>query len=246
MGLPLPLHRPSPFLQSLQKNTYHLPCSPLPLHRILSPSQPLQKDNNPSPRTKLASLVKGRWLDGKAQTVALLRFTCNTSAFLFTKLLCRQDGGIAIPPFDQHHIYASLAKGEVLSSEKNRATTGGIASPPSLALHQPFQNCTIPRPAPPHLPPLSKGGGLTAKHKLLLCCVLLAICPLFLYCKLFCRQDGGIASVASTLSIPTTFSKALPPFATHHPFQNLLPPQFLIIPHPTFISFLHTLDNFRR
>ena len=43
-----------------------------------------------------------------------------------------------------------------------------------------------------NLPPLSKGGGLTARHKLLLCCVLLAICPLFLYCKLFCRQDGGI------------------------------------------------------
>ena len=32
--LPLPLHRPSPFLQPLQKNTYHLPCLPLPLHRI--------------------------------------------------------------------------------------------------------------------------------------------------------------------------------------------------------------------
>ena len=74
------MHRPSPFLQPLQKNTYHLPCSPLPLHRILSPSQPLQKDNNPSPRTKLASLVKGRWIDGKAQTVALLRPACDMSA----------------------------------------------------------------------------------------------------------------------------------------------------------------------
>ena len=29
-------------------------------------------------------------------------------------------------------------------------------------------------------------------HKLLLCCFLLAICPPFLYCKLFCCQDGGI------------------------------------------------------
>ena len=29
----------------------------------------------------LASLVKGRWIDGKAQTVALLRFTCDTPAF---------------------------------------------------------------------------------------------------------------------------------------------------------------------
>ena len=39
---------------------------------------------------------------------------------------------------------ASLAKGEVLSPERIRATTGGIASPPSLAPHQPFQNHTIP------------------------------------------------------------------------------------------------------
>ena len=30
---------------------------------------------------------------------------------------------------------------------------------------------TIPRKSPTPLPPLSKGGGLTARHKLLLCCV---------------------------------------------------------------------------
>ena len=45
---------------------------------------------------------------------------------------------------------------EVLSPEKIRATTGGIASPPSLAPRQPFQNRTIPRKSPTHLPPLSK------------------------------------------------------------------------------------------
>ena len=39
---------------------------------------------------------------------------------------------------------ASLVKGEVLSPDKIRATTGGIATPPSLALHQPLQNRTIP------------------------------------------------------------------------------------------------------
>ena len=60
----------------------------LPLHRILPPSQPLQKDNNPSPRT--------------------------------TTL-------------------ASLVKGEVLSPEKIRATTGGIASSPSLACTNPLE-----------------------------------------------------------------------------------------------------------
>ena len=29
----------------------------------------------------------------------------------------------------------------------------------------PFKKRTIPRKAPSHLPPLSKGGGLTARHK---------------------------------------------------------------------------------
>ena len=111
---------------------------------------------------------------------------------------------------------ASLVKGEVLSPEKIRAATGGIAPYP----HQPFQNRTIslsfrrggarsscctkychshnhckrtttprssptlPKPhhpllAPSHLPPLLKGGGLTARHKLSLCCVLLVIRPPF-------------------------------------------------------------------
>ena len=85
----------------------------------------------------LASLVKGRWIDGKAQTVALLRFACDTSAFFIHQSFCRQDGGIATSPFAQHHIYASLVKGEVLSPEKIRATTGGIASPLSLACTNP-------------------------------------------------------------------------------------------------------------
>ena len=84
---------------------------------------------------------------------------------------------------------ASLVKGEVLSPEKIRATTGGIAFLPYpfrfsdtsvnnpsivgsashcnrsslytrelkvIVLYQPSQNRTIPRPAPPPLPPLSK------------------------------------------------------------------------------------------
>ena len=71
---------------------------------------------------------------------------------------------------------------------------------------------TLPNPHYPSkstisLPPLSKGGGLTARHKLLLCCVLIATHLPFLFTKLFCRQDGGIASVASNLSIPTTIAK---------------------------------------
>ena len=41
-----------------------------------------------------------------------------------------------------HYILASLVKGEVLSPEKIRATTGWIV-PPSLATINPFQNRTI-------------------------------------------------------------------------------------------------------
>ena len=56
-----------------------------------------------------------------------------------------------------------------------------------------------------NLPPLSKGGGLTARHKLLLYCVLFAIYLPFLCYKLFCRQDGGIVT---------------PPLAPHQPYQH--------------------------
>ena len=45
----------------------------------------------------LASLVKGRWIDGKAQTVALLRLNCDTPALFITKPFCRQDGGDCFP-----------------------------------------------------------------------------------------------------------------------------------------------------
>ena len=48
-----------------------------------------------------------------------------------------------------HYILASLVKGEVLSPEKIRATTGGIASPPSLRTT--------------FLPPLVKGEVLSPK-----------------------------------------------------------------------------------
>ena len=47
---------------------------------------------------------------------------------------------------------ASLVKGEVLSPEKIRATTGGIVTP-TLAHINPSKTTSIPRPAPcPRLP----------------------------------------------------------------------------------------------
>ena len=60
------------------------------------------------------------------------------------------------PPLAPHHVLASLVKGEVLSPEKIRATTGGIAPHP----HQSSQNRTIPCPAPCPCLPSKKGEVL--------------------------------------------------------------------------------------
>ena len=57
-----------------------------------------------------------------------------------------------------------------------------------------------------NLPPLSKGGGLTERHKLLLCCFLLVIRLPFQFIKLFCRQDGGIAIQSFASHYPSRFS----------------------------------------
>ena len=81
------------------------------------------------------------------------------------------------------------------------------------------------------MPPLSKGGGLTARHKLLPCCVLIAAYPPFLCYKLFCRQDGGIAT---------------PLLAPHQPFQNRTIPRKAPSPLPLnerFASFASALSH---
>ena len=83
-----------------------------------------------------------------------------------------------------------------------------------IALYQPFQNRTIPCFAPPHLPPLSKGGGLTARHKLSLCCVLLAIHPPFLFTKLFAVKTEGLShhpSLSATSMPPLVKGEVLSP-----------------------------------
>jgi hypothetical protein len=70
---------------------------PHPHHQLDFPHYPSKIANT------LASLVKGRWIDGKAQTVALLRLNCDTPALFITKPFCRQDGGIATPTFAPHY-----------------------------------------------------------------------------------------------------------------------------------------------
>ena len=77
---------------------------PHPHHQLDFPHHPSKTTNT------LASLVKGRWIDGKAQTVALLRFNCDTPALFITKPFCRQDGGIASPLCFAPHSYRPLSK----------------------------------------------------------------------------------------------------------------------------------------
>ena len=69
----------SPLAHTLKAS---LPCSLLPSHQTSPSPQPSQKNDNPlASHHILASLVKGRWIDGKPQTVVLLRFNCDTPAF---------------------------------------------------------------------------------------------------------------------------------------------------------------------
>ena len=87
----LPIRTNPPKTSPSLKNRHH-PCLLMNVPFVLHPHHPLLCT------ITLASLVKGRWIDGKAQTVALLRFACDTSTFLIYQTFCRQDGGIASQP----------------------------------------------------------------------------------------------------------------------------------------------------
>ena len=89
-----------PSFQSLTPRT-NPPKTALSLSLFVMPTSvcadTLSNSHYPLPRTKLASLVKGRWIGGKAQTLTLLHLLAICSPFLYCKLFCRQDGGIATP-----------------------------------------------------------------------------------------------------------------------------------------------------
>ena len=70
------------------------------LHR-LALQHPLPKPHHPSPRpapSHSPSLVKGRWIDGKAQALILLLSACDMPTIFMLQIFCRQDGGIASSP----------------------------------------------------------------------------------------------------------------------------------------------------
>ena len=134
--LPIP-HYPLP-------RTTSLPCSLLPLHPILPFPQPLQKDNNPSlSTTSLPPLSKvrcchpkkfGRLPEGLLYTHQPFQNRTIPPTFRRVRVCVCLYGFVSALSLAQYHVLASLVKGEVLSPEKIRATTGGIAipSPPSM------------------------------------------------------------------------------------------------------------------
>ena len=115
------------------------------MHQTSPPLQPLQKDNNLSPRTKLASLVKGRWIDGKTQTVALLRFTCDipTLFMLQTLLPSRRRDCHSTTPSQNLTIPRLTLNLPPLSKVRCCRPKKFGRLPEGLSLHHPFQNRTI-------------------------------------------------------------------------------------------------------
>ena len=99
------------------------------------PSRNLSKSTpRPRPALNLPPLSKGGGLTARHKLSLCCIFTCDTSTFLIYQTFRRQDGGIATPlllkphyPLPRTTKLASLVKGEVLSPEKIRATTGVIA-----------------------------------------------------------------------------------------------------------------------
>ena len=111
-------------------------------------------------------------------------------------------------PFALHHILGSLVKGEVLSPEKIRATTGGIAPYP----HQPSQTRTIPCPAPRPCLPSKKGRWHGCRGFSACCTVFRWSC--FYDSETFPSRDGGDCS----LSAPSMRFSALSLENHQHPY----------------------------
>ena len=73
-----------------------LPCLLLPLRLIPLIPTTIEKGQQPlALHHILASLVKGRWIDGKAQALILLLSACDMPTIFMLQTFCRQDGGIA-------------------------------------------------------------------------------------------------------------------------------------------------------
>ena len=161
------------------------------LHR-LALQHPLPKPHYPLLCTiTLASLVKGRWIDGKAQTVDLLRLLAVYPPFYTTSFSAVKTEGLSrnprlYQPFQNRTILRKALypcppskKGEVLLLGQAEPTMVGIefdrTSIPKTSKHSLCHNSPSPTLPKPHYPtlsatflaPLPKGAGLRQGYFLL-------------------------------------------------------------------------------
>ncbi len=123
---------------------------PHPHHQLDFPHHPSKTTNT------LASLVKGRWIDGKAQAFILLLSACATSAFFIHQTFLPSRRRDCYIPSLRTTFLPPLVKGEVLSPKKFGRLPEGLSHLPypfrfsdtsvnNLSFHtQPSQNRTIP------------------------------------------------------------------------------------------------------
>ena len=79
--------------------------------------------------------------------------------------------------------------------------------PPILPFPQPLQKDNNPLPHTMFLPPLSKGGGLTARHKLLSCCVLIATHLPFYSLNFYAVKTEGLPQLHRSSPSPQPLQK---------------------------------------
>ena len=118
---------------------------------------------------------------------------------------------------------ASLVKGEVLSPEKIRATTGGIVTL-TFAPHPTLAKPHYPSKIANTLASLVKGRWIDGKAQTVALLCLNCDTPALFITKPFCRQDGGIAAPTFAPHNPTRFSCCEFDSLTSH--KNKIRPRF--------------------
>ena len=118
---------------------------------------------------------------------------------------------------------ATLVKGEVLSPEKIRATTGGIVTL-TFAPHPTLPNPYYPSKIANTLASLVKGRWIDGKAQTVALLCLNCDTPALFITKPFCRQDGGIAAPTFAPHYPTRFSCCEFDSPTSH--KNKIRPRF--------------------
>ena len=125
-----------------------------------------------------------------------IRYFCKCNNAVFGKFRIIFTCAISKTDCSLHHNFHALFK---ISGNGKFVCTAVLPPHPSHYLRK-----STPRPRTAlNLPPLSKGGGLTARHKLSLCCIFTCDTSTFLIYQTFRRQDGGIATPLSPRPAPT-------------------------------------------